>query len=90
MMLMDSPRHAGYSPVCLDLSVGLPSPSPPPRSDTETEADYARPDSPASGPAMSSVTEEKVTGRCRALALIALLPALHPRSLNRHRALIPP
>ncbi|KAK3130070.1 hypothetical protein QOZ80_6BG0488510 [Eleusine coracana subsp. coracana] len=45
MLLMDSARHAGCSPVCLDLSVGLPSPtpSPPLRRDTEMEAD-ARPD----------------------------------------------
>jgi hypothetical protein len=36
MMLMDSARHAGYSPVCLDLSVGLPPQQP--RRDTEMEA----------------------------------------------------
>ncbi|KAK3133337.1 hypothetical protein QOZ80_6AG0535270 [Eleusine coracana subsp. coracana] len=57
MLLMDSARHAGFSPVCLDLSVGLPSPtpSPPPRRDTEMEADAG----PDRSRVAASVTDEK-------------------------------
>ena len=52
MLLMDSARRAGCSPVCLDLSVGL-SPSPPKTGAT---------DPPAGGCGMvSSMTDEQVT-----------------------------
>ncbi|TVU09541.1 EcWRKY-45, partial [Eragrostis curvula] len=57
MMLTDSARHAGFSPVCLDLSVGLPAPSPP-RRDAELEAD-AEHNRKAGGRATSSMTDEE-------------------------------
>ncbi|OEL16117.1 putative WRKY transcription factor 40 [Dichanthelium oligosanthes] len=59
MLLMDSPRRAGCSPVCLDLSVGL-SPSPP-EMGAEMAAEPERPDLPAAGGCRtaSSMTDEQ-------------------------------
>nr|CAB3457070.1 unnamed protein product [Digitaria exilis] len=54
MLLMDSARRAGFSPVCLDLSVGL-SPSP-----QKMAAETERPDPPASDCRMaSSMSDEQ-------------------------------
>ncbi|RLN33443.1 WRKY transcription factor 18-like [Panicum miliaceum] len=58
MLLMDSARHAGCSPVCLDLSVGL-SPSTP-KTGARMAAEPERPDLPAGGCRMaSSMTDEQ-------------------------------
>ncbi|TKW33161.1 hypothetical protein SEVIR_2G214500v4 [Setaria viridis] len=58
MLLMDSARRAGCSPVCLDLSVGL-SPSPP-KMGAEMAAEPERPDPHAGGCRMaSSMTDEQ-------------------------------
>lgn len=58
MLLMDSARRAGCSPVCLDLSVGL-SPSSP-GSGPETTADTERLDRPAAGCRVtSSLSDEQ-------------------------------
>lgn len=58
MLLMDSARRAGCSPVCLDLSVGL-SPSSP-GSGPETIADTERLDGPAAGCRVtSSLSDEQ-------------------------------
>ncbi|PWZ40625.1 WRKY transcription factor WRKY76 [Zea mays] len=73
MLLMDSARRAGCSPVCLDLIVGL-SPS----SDPETTADSQRLelDRPAAGcRATSSLSDEQVTDRPTDRLLAARLPS---------------
>ncbi|KAL6655580.1 hypothetical protein ACP70R_006406 [Stipagrostis hirtigluma subsp. patula] len=66
MMVMDSPRRAGAgcSPVCLDLSVGLPTPSPPGRS-ADAGAEHGRPDRPAGGRATAMTDEEAKTLEAR-------------------------
>jgi hypothetical protein len=62
MLLMDSVRRAGCSPVCLDLSVGL-SPSPL-KMGAGMAAEPGRPDPPAGGCRMaSSMADEQVTDR---------------------------
>jgi hypothetical protein len=63
MLLMGSARHAGCSPVCLDLSVGL-SPSPPKMGAEMAAGEPERPDPHAGGCRMaSSMTDEQVTDR---------------------------
>jgi hypothetical protein len=80
MLLMDSARRAGCSPVCLDLSVGL-SPSSP-GSGPETIADTERLDGPAAGCRVtSSLSDEQVTDRPFPRRSASLLRVVHS-SLN--------
>jgi len=67
MLLMDSARRAGCSPVCLDLSVGL-SPSSP-GSRPETTADAERLDRPP------ALTDE---GTCRWIKVTRVCTRIDP------------